>query len=296
MKRFVFSQPLYFRQPRADYAVILKIADSLESKLRKAFLAAVEQLRDSVSLAALVRALEQRATLQALGLISLKAFEADFKAVAESVIHSAVAQSGAAAAGLAPKLGLRFDITNPKVYGWIATRTGELVREVSDETRSAVSGIIDRGFREGRTVKQMARDIRQLVGLTSRQAQAVENYRKRLEKEGVKPDRIAKNVERYQKKMLRLRSETLSRTETITASSRGQQLLWETNVDSGLINPSKWQRKWITTRDDRACPACLEMSGQTAPIGQQYSNGAMGPALHPSCRCAESLVEIKRTT
>lgn len=289
-------KPVTFAVPRtrADYAAIHEIADSLEPKLRRAFLEAVEKLRDAINYDLLVRHLKTQAALQALGTLSIRAFEVDYGSVANKIIAQAVTEAGQVAETLLPvRFKLRFDLTNPRVFDWIENHTGDLIRQVSTETKLAVRSIIDRGFREGRTVDQMARDIKQVVGLTKNQANAVMNYEKRLIEEKIKPQRTEKLVERYRQKMLRLRASNIARTETITASARGQQLLWQQGADEGLINETTWQRKWIVTRDDRTCPLCMDMAGKTAPIRGTYPGGIQGPALHNGCRCAEGIVEVK---
>src|SRR5512139_174329 len=87
-------------------------------------------------------------------------------------------------------LDLRFDVTNPRAVEFARTRSAELVTNVLADTKAAIRAIIGDGFAEGRTTRQMAKEIRQVVGLTPRHADAVTNLRARLEKQGVEAETI----------------------------------------------------------------------------------------------------------
>lgn len=201
---------------------------------------------------------------------------------------------------------LRFDLTNPRSIDYIDGHTARLVREVSAESRDAIQAIVRQGFTGGiempdgtlrnLTVPEQARRIRQVIGLTERQGRAVIRYADRLLADGsVRADRIDGLVDAYAERLLRLRAETISRTETIDALSQGQQLLWEEAREQGFLDPERMVKFWIITPDDKLCAKiCAKMTGQRAyaeidepfatPVGPK-----MGPTAHPNCRCAASL-------
>jgi len=92
----------------------------------------------------------------------------------------------------------------------------------------------------------------------------------------------------------------IARTETIRASARGSQALYQS-----------WDvkaKQWHTVADDRRCPWCAEMDGTIIPIGGTFFEkdtdftvpsaatgnpvtmkltyeAVQGPPLHPNCRC-----------
>jgi len=141
----------------------------------------------------------------------------------------------------------------------------------------------------------MGMEIREIVGLTSRQAQAVTNFRAGLMADGIEGALLDKRVGKYAAAQLRYRGTMIARTETLTASNAGQSELWLQARDGGLL-PSDQKRSWILTPDERLCVVTCEPmeeaevgieepwtlpDGRTVMIPQQ---------AHPDCRCGQSLV------
>ena len=56
--------------------------------------------------------------------------------------------------------------------------------------------------------------------------------------------------------MILRRSRLIARQETMTASNRGVQVMWEQASTAGQI-PVSIKRKWIVTLDDRLCRICI---------------------------------------
>jgi hypothetical protein len=188
---------------------------------------------------------------------------------------------------------LSFDLTNPRAIEWIRANVAEMVVEVTDSTRAAIRAIIERAFEEGRNVDQVARDLRQVIGLTIREAEVVEKLRKRLEADGFDPDRLDARVERFYRASLRRRARRIARTEMINASSGGQQELWIQSRDNGLIKADT-KRQWIVTDDDRLdTVVCEPMDGQLVGLEGDFTTGdgrkVRQPTAHPMCRCAMRL-------
>lgn len=197
-------------------------------------------------------------------------------------------------------LGYRFDVMNPEAVRSAQRQAGDLVREVTVETRQAINGIVTRAQRDGIDVREQARLIRQHVGLTRAQANAVYNFRRGLVERGLKPERIDRMVERRREQALRYRATTIARTETIRAAADGQQNLWRQGVAQGIIPPSA-VRIWVASPD--ACPICKPMNGQRVGLEQEFRPGAvrqaggtfgrpdgvLTPPAHPRCRCSLSL-------
>lgn len=74
-----------------------------------------------------------------------------------------------------------FNRLNPALIRWLDTYTLELIRDIDDGTREAVRAALVKGMNAGDNPIQTAREIRQVVGLTERQAMAVLNFRRELE-------------------------------------------------------------------------------------------------------------------
>lgn len=52
----------------------------------------------------------------------------------------------------------------------------------------------------------------------------------------------------------------------------------------GYIGECK--KKWLTAYDERVCPICSAIDGETADMDAPFSIGKLLPPAHPLCRCA----------
>lgn len=191
-----------------------------------------------------------------------------------------------------------FDIHSPLVQWAARTMAGNLIRDVSAETKAAVRQIIYEAVRDGVAPREAAKLIRATIGLTRGQAGAVSRLAATLS-DNPNRDRL---VAKYGEKLLRTRALTIARTETIRASNKGQQLAWQEMVRDSLIDTSRFRQRWLVTPDDRLCPVCAPMDGKLVQLGGKFESNERGvlpseresysgatvesPPLHPRCRCA----------
>jgi len=191
-------------------------------------------------------------------------------------------KAGAAAGTkqLPPDIALRasLDLTNPEALRYLRTHIPTLIREVTDETMKAIQSTLVRGFSEGIPPVKMAREIRGVIGLTEKQAQAVANFREQLESgrmgvgqapwdrrlsatERARAGRIFRAggktgpdvdalVSRYEQSLVNRRAMNISVTETNTAFGEGQDELWRQAEEQGLIDPTKTMEHWLYTKDE----------------------------------------------
>jgi len=117
----------------------------------------------------------------------------------------------------------RFDVLNPRSVAWAEKHCAKLVREVTDETRVAIRDVIRRGVKEGKSVPHMAKEIRPLVGLTSRQSMAVANYDEWLimNRPELSASEVSRRVDVYARRMHRRRANMISHTESAFAVDEG---------------------------------------------------------------------------
>lgn len=280
---------------RADAAAIYRVADRLEPRVRAQFLDALAQLKGNVDEPALAAALEQQDVLAAERAIGLDALPDALKPMGETLRQILHGSGEVAAQELGAVLNqtLRFDLTNPHAVSFASRLGSQLIARIGEATRTGVQSLIANGIAGGRTVDATAREIRNLVGLTERQANAVANYRADLEAAGQGGDILSRRVARYGDQLLNQRARLIARTETISASAHGQLELWRQAAADGLIDPAKTKRRWSAAEDDRTCPICLALDGVTVPFGQPFKTDAgvelwASPA-HPGCRCAQTL-------
>ena len=43
--------------------------------------------------------------------------------------------------------------------------------------------------------------------------------------------------------------------------------------------------RWVARRDEKTCPICSSLDGQTWNLDELDSHGFMQPPIHPNCRC-----------
>jgi HK97 family phage portal protein len=277
-------------------SAIHQIADRLAPELRRDFLAAVAALREQIDEARLLTALQTGDVEAALQAIPVGAFAETFAAVEQTLVRGAVQGANAAAAELEATLGvtLRFDLLNPQAVAWARSYSGQLITQISEETRAAVRELVARAFEQGVPPASLARQIKPLIGLTRRQAQAVDTFRATLTEAGA--THIDDRVERYAAAQLRQRSVNIARTETLTSAANGTQMAWETGAAQGFIDRERARRHWVVAWDDRLCLEVCEPIPGLNPDGvkldepfQTPIGPLMTPTAHPSCRCALAL-------
>jgi hypothetical protein len=152
---------------------------------------------------------------------------------------------------------------------------------------------IERAIIEGRPPAQAARDLLKLqVGLNKQQEKGLATFQKKLLEE--EATNIEERVAKYAKALERRRSLSIGKTETLNASSGGQQTLWREAKDSGYLDPNKTDREWLVTDDDRLDAAvCEPMDGQKRGLEEPFITGdgrsVDHPSAHPECRCSMRL-------
>lgn len=150
------------------------------------------------------------------------------------------------------------------------------VREITREQQRVITQIINRGFVEGLTRTQVARLLRESVGLTATQEKWVWNYKQqlreldpalfdrqlrdkrsdkriqRLIEEGGELDTISidRLTERYRQRMIQYRAQTIARTESLRAVRMAEYEALVEIDDMGILNPLV-RRFWVTCMDER---------------------------------------------
>lgn len=184
------------------------------------------------------------------------------------------------------KTPFRFDGDLPGAVKAAKARAAKLVTGITKETERAIRNAIATAIRTGIPPLDAARQIRELVGLTSAQAQAVLAFREQMAKQGLTQAKIDKAAEKYGGRLLKERSERIARTEIMDAVNAGQHEAWVQAQDEGLLSAHA-TKEWIVTPDDLLCPECEAMDGVTVPLDEGFDEG--DPPLHPNCRCTTGI-------
>lgn len=188
----------------------------------------------------------------------------------------------------------QFDGKNEESQAWAAQHGAAYVTRVSAETREALRALITASIRDGIPPGEAARLIRDMVGLTARDAGAVMRYRLSLIQQGVLNDAsVAREIRKYAQRLIAQRATTIARTEIMGALNSGALEAARQAIAQGLLDPDQAVKRWLISKDEitRACPVCLPLHGVEVPIESLFpGTGVLAPPAHPRCRCSFSVL------
>ena len=275
----------------------------VEPKLASRILDSMTVLRSGINHALLTRALELGQVELAVEALPWPAFRQSLEAGVRYGILRTMAASGQThhARAVAQKVRKadppafqgRFDLSNPAAVRAAAERTAWLVQGVDQRTRDAIAEVIRRGQLGQLDIPHQARLIENLVGLDSRQANALVNYEWYLRGMGKPEPQIERMVQREYARRLRYRATTIARTESARAATIGQNEGWRQAADNGYLNRQTTLRELVLANNP--CPICLDLRGQQVGLDEPYGpdvNGEThdGPPIHVNCECSQRLV------
>lgn len=177
-------------------------------------------------------------------------------------------------------------VKNQAATAFASKNAAALVTGVTKRTREALRDIITRSVREGMSPAEVARDVREMIGMSRVQAQAAMNYRASLK--GVVPQRKAMLMERYIAQKVRERAVTIARFEVMNALNGGQLESWLDRQREGEL-PKGARKSPMVTSDVKACGECRSVSGRKYKLDAEIRPGRQHPPFHPRCRCAITL-------
>lgn len=144
---------------------LAKLAELFTPRIRKAFLAAIADVRNRAVLTAITEAIRQgdlEAAFKATGLTP-----AAMRPIT-AMIEQAFEQGGVTVAGTFPKgltdgvgqsVVFRFDVRNSRAEAWARDHSSTLVTRVTDEARTVIRQTIEQGVEDGRNPRAVALDI-----------------------------------------------------------------------------------------------------------------------------------------
>lgn len=176
---------------------LAELAAEFEPEIRREFLAAIADIRDTARVGAIAEALERGNIERALELINVD--PAAFRRM-EAAMARAFEAGGIATTGTFPaildregvRMVFRFDVRNPRAEEWLTRHSSEMVTRIVEDQRLAIRTALREGMEAGRNPRNVALDIvgrvnratgrREggVIGLTSPQERAVANARAEL--------------------------------------------------------------------------------------------------------------------
>lgn len=213
-------------------------------------------------------------------------------------------------------LAVEFNVLNPKVIDAIRTMDTRVIHRLKTEIRDVVRAHVENGLRDGVDASQIARGLRDVIGLAPHHEEWIRNFRsaaasahesgkafdyklrdrrfdsvlRRAHETGVpipaaKIDQIASA---YRRKAIALNAETNARTATMNALRLGQRLTWDDAVDKGIVDRRRLMKRRRVVLDGRERPEHHAMSGEVRRYDEPYSNGEMVSGdLSFNCRCVD---------
>lgn len=215
-----------------------------------------------------------------------------------------------------------FDVANTNTINAMRRNKLEFVQDFTQKQIRATRSALQAGVAEGIAPREMARRFRSSIGLTEYQEKTVRNYRRYLQRIGgddvprraqyealgrklrdrrsdsvirraiktQKPlttDEIDRMVEGYRRKAIKLRSETIARTEALSSTHEGRNLAMGQAIESGAIKAQDIIRQWNTGQDGKQRPAHNELHRVKIGYGEVYQN-SIGAIAHPGDRSADA--------
>lgn len=201
---------------------------------------------------------------------------ADVTAAANSFaasIHKGYVRSGEAESKWLTSKGTKakFDAKSAESREQAARTRREVRDAMTEDTHKAVKQIIADGVKRGVSPRDIARDIRDSIGLTASQDQHVRNYRRALqtgdysnvvgrelhddrangkikkafdEGRALDPKYVDKLVENYRKKYIGYRAEVIARTESLRAVHEGTEEALRQSIEDGDVDSDQLIRTW----------------------------------------------------
>lgn len=162
---------------------IERLAAKMEPQLAKALMEWLSRMHGDIDLEPIAAALRAGDVSKVISLI-----EAASQAASESAIVHAIQETvwaagalAAANAGQFTSVAFQFNRLNPRLIDWLQGYSLGLIRQIKADTKEAIREKLVAGMTAGDNPIKVAREIKTVVGLTRKQAKAVENYRKELE-------------------------------------------------------------------------------------------------------------------
>lgn len=283
---------------------------TLEPSLARAFAEVITQLRQILSDTDVERMVATQDFSVLLG-------QADLRGV-QLALRDAVdaAATRALESGVLGTVQVRFDLMHPYVIDALRDFESKAIASLDYSIKSGVLHYLERQVPYGTNPIEIARGIRDVIGLPDNLVQAGANYRRMLlegdpnalkrairdkrfdatvlrgiQNGGLPKAQVDQQMERWYARALKLHSETIARTASMDAVNVGNRLAWSQLIADEKVDVNKLRRWWVVARDERVCPICRPVPVMN-PLGVGFNElfntpegQVIGPTLHYRCRC-----------
>jgi hypothetical protein len=231
----------------------------------------------------------------------------DSTGLADSIIGAYFATSYMTAAWLRNTAGasFSFDPSSSITQQFLASERARILGALETAQRESILAAIREASVVGADRQLRRLLIRDSLGLTRGQWEAVQSYRRLLEQNSSESlsralrdhkfdltvQRAIRNdtplstadinriVDRYREKMLQHRAKTIAHTEAVRSINHSIDETYNQAIDKGVV--SNVMKRWITSGNERRRPSHVYMHGQTRPQGQPFLSGAGYLLMYP---------------
>lgn len=233
---------------------------------------------------------------------------------------------------------VRFDARSPGAERWLGQDSSNKITRIVEEQKQAVrlhlQDAMTRGDNPltaaldivGRIDPQTKRRVGGVLGLSGPQERAVAAARLELsdpatmtnflgrkmrdrrydhlirkalsEERGLNAHEMHQVIGRYSDRLLKLRGETIGRTEMMAALHAGNRQAYQQAIDNGDLVKEEVKRSWDTTGDGKVRDTHQSLDGQTVGFDDYYISSSGAQILFPgdpnapaseviNCRCNE---------
>ena len=205
------------------------------------------------------------------GMVDWEVAVAAGTAITKPAISNAFISGGDIAFDLAGFTTLPFDGLKATSAALVDEICSNMVTAVTDETKRAINRVIRTGIEQGKGRLAVARRLRPTVGLTEQMLGWSANREENLLIEGFSRAQVDKKIAAYERKLLRVRTKAIARTESARAMNAGQL--------QGFAEAGIERVFWFALFD--RCPICDPHDGEEFTI--RTSQGVL--PFHIQCRC-----------
>lgn len=178
--------------------------------------------------------------------------------------------------------GLKQD---PEVEDYINERGAEFVLGISESEAETIRYLLRRAYLGEISMLELKKAIKQVVGLTEREARWWMNRRQALLEAGLSPEEIEREMRDFAERLLEARAKRIARTELSHAFNEGAIRKIRKIEQAGYItNPRKAS---VSAGDERVCGICIMNESEGwIKLEADFPSGHSRPPFHPNCRCS----------
>ena len=314
---------------RDTRAAFLRALEKLEPGIARAFREAIQDIRSTAQRREINRAIKRAVETGDVGwgvveVLSAIQSSEEFFAPVDRALREAFEGGANYLIDTIPKTSIpgvgpfivRFQGRHPRAEAWTRRRAAALITEIAEDTRKMIRETIAEAVEQSLPYRSVTRALigrtegNQLkggmIGLHSRQAEAVRAARRDLEaldaayfrrarrdkrfdravrkamQEGraLSQAEIEKITGRYADRLLRLRGETIARTEGNRAMNAGRAEGIEQMIESGKVPASAVTKMWDATPDRFTRDSHAALNGVEIAWGQKFVSPVTGVTLN----------------